>query len=373
MNRREFLINSSVVTAATLASQSTLANVVANHSPLKILVLGGRDYFGPTLVDTLLAQGHQVSLFNRGFTNPELFPQLTWIKGNREINDGSGLALLKQHLKHHNYDIAIDTWQKAPLAVLEMAKLLKKHIGQYQYISSIAVYKDNSTIGINEEFPLRDLSESTIEHKRLRYGERKAWAETALFEELGEKAITFRSHGMRSNRLPDRIYEPYWPARFLDGGQILLPKDDNHIMQVCDVKSMTQFMTLAAEKQLHGAYNIALPTTDFTDYLAAVDKVTQRPHEKIWIPKSFLADQGIEPYRDLPLWRPQLPGFYQIQTDKAIKAGFNGRSISAMVTDQLSGYLKRNPNKDFLFGVRGTISRQKERQVLEAWFNQANS
>jgi len=368
VDRRTFLQAGAGVASAAVLTKTSLAGSLSNNK-MKILVLGGRDYFGPTLLEFLIKSGHDVTHFNRGFTNPNLFKELTWIRGNREIADGSGLEILKTHLKQNTFDLVIDTWQKLPSAVYETAKLLKPYIGQYQYVSSISAYKDKSTKGIDENYPMLDLSSSKLEDRRMSYSQAKAWSETALFNELGDKAITFRSHGMRSNRLPERIYEPYWPVRMLDGDKILLPKDDNHVMQVCDVVSMVHFMGHAAQEKLSGIYNVALKTMLFKEYINRVDNVTKQPHEKVWIPKAFLKEHGIEPYQDLPLWRPQLPGFYHINTDKATKAGFKGRSIEAMVTDQIQGYLSRNPNNDFMFGVRGTISRQKEKLVLSAWEN----
>jgi len=367
MNRRDFLTSTAAVATAlpfTIATSSFAKN---NNTGFKYLILGGRDFFGPTLVNTLLASGNQVTLFNRGFTNPELFPELKWIRGDREVKDGSGLSNLKEHLKNHNYDVVIDTWQKSPVAIREMIKLIKGKIGRYQYVSSISVYKDRNTKNITEEYPLVDLSNTNLEDRRLSYAKRKTWAETLLFQELGEAAVTFRSHGMRSDRTPDRIYEPYWPARMLKGGEIVFPLDDRHMMQVCDVKSMSKFMSHTAVEGGNGAFNIALQPSSFKGYIDEVDKVTQQPHRKMWIPKKFLNKFDIEPYRDLPLWRPQLPGFYHINVNKALKAGLKNRSLSAMVTDQLSGYLKRNPENDFMFGAHGTIGINKERQILSAW------
>ena len=367
MNRRDFISASTKLSSAVLLANTLPAFSAKSTQQLNVLVLGGRDFFGPTLITKLVKQGHNVTMFNRGFTNTQLFPQLTWIKGDREIKDGSGLINLKNHLRKNKFDWVIDTWQKAPQAVLDMAKLLKPHIGQYHYISSISVYKDKLKKGINESYPLTNLDDSSISDTRLPYAKRKAWAETVLFEELADKVTTFRSHGMRSDRTPNRIYEPYWPARFLEGGEILLPKDEDHVMQVCDVDSMVDFMSNCQQKALTGAFNIARETMAFEQYIKQVEQVTQQPNKKVWLAKDFLAKHGIEPYRHLPLWRPQLPGFYHIDVNKALASGLVNRSIKSMVTDQLAGYLRRNPKQDFMFGGRGTISRQKEKQVLANW------
>ena len=364
MNRRSFL-KGTVGTAAGLSVLSS-STVFASDRP-RVLVLGGRDFFGPSLVDTLLVNGFHVTLFNRGFTNPDLFNQVPWIKGDREIKDGSGLSNLKAHLANNTYDWVIDTWQKLPFAVAQMAKLLKGKVGAYHYVSSISVYKDKDTVGIDEDYPLLDVSDADINARRLTYAQAKTFSELSLYETLGDAVTTFRSHGMRSDRTPSRIYEPYWPVRFLRGGEIMLPQQEQHVMQVCDVVSMVNFMLHCFEKGHRGPFNVAHRTQSFSDYLQAVESVTQKPHSKVWIPPEFLAKHDIQPYRDLPFWRPQLKGFYHINVEKAHKSGLSNRPYSSMITDQLTGYLRRNPADDFMFGARGTTSPQKEKVVIRDW------
>ncbi|WP_100644623.1 hypothetical protein [Alteromonas facilis] len=370
MDRRDF-IKAAITASATVAMTTSFPAYASAQK--RALVLGGRDFFGPNIVNALLKQGYTVTLFNRGFTNPDLFKELTWIRGDREIKDGSGLANLKAHIRSHRYDLVIDTWQKSPQAVLDMVRLLKGKIGHYQYVSSISVYKDRQHVGINEEYPLLDVSSVDAKADNLHYAQRKTLAELFLFEELPDKSSTFRSHGMRSDRTPARIYEPYWPVRFYRGGEILLPKQDNHVMQVCDVTSMSKFMLKSFDVGHTGAFNVAYPTNDFSDYLQQVEAVTRKPHQKVWVTPEFLEQQDIQPYRDLPLWRPQLKGFYHIDVSKALDAGLENRPMTAMINDQLKGYFSRNPDDGFLFGGRGTISPQKESAVLSLWKKQRSA
>ncbi len=46
---------------------------VAGCVPVKVLVLGGRKFLGRAIVEAALGYGHNVTLFNRGKTNSELF------------------------------------------------------------------------------------------------------------------------------------------------------------------------------------------------------------------------------------------------------------------------------------------------------------
>ena len=43
---------------------------------MHLLVLGGTRFLGRAIVDAALAAGHEVTLFNRGLTNPTLYPRL---------------------------------------------------------------------------------------------------------------------------------------------------------------------------------------------------------------------------------------------------------------------------------------------------------
>lgn len=43
---------------------------------LRILVLGGTRFVGRALVEAALAAGHELTLFNRALTNPDLFPEV---------------------------------------------------------------------------------------------------------------------------------------------------------------------------------------------------------------------------------------------------------------------------------------------------------
>jgi uncharacterized protein YbjT (DUF2867 family) len=49
----------------------------------RVRVAGGTRFIGRHLVEFLLDAGHEVTLFNRGQTNPDLFPEAERIRGDR--------------------------------------------------------------------------------------------------------------------------------------------------------------------------------------------------------------------------------------------------------------------------------------------------
>ena len=54
---------------------------------MRILIIGGTRFLGRHLVEAALDRSHDVTLFNRGKSNPDLFPQLETILGDREHDD----------------------------------------------------------------------------------------------------------------------------------------------------------------------------------------------------------------------------------------------------------------------------------------------
>ena len=67
---------------------------------MDILILGGPKFLGRATIDAALAAGHDVTLFNRGLTNPELYPKVEKLRGDR---DGQLDAL-----KGRTWDLVID-------------------------------------------------------------------------------------------------------------------------------------------------------------------------------------------------------------------------------------------------------------------------
>ena len=51
---------------------------------MRLLFLGGTLFVGRHLVEAAQARGHEVTLFHRGQTNPDLFPDLEHLYGDRE-------------------------------------------------------------------------------------------------------------------------------------------------------------------------------------------------------------------------------------------------------------------------------------------------
>ena len=51
---------------------------------VRLLVLGGTKFLGRAVAEAALARGHELTLFTRGQTNPELFPEAEHLRGDRD-------------------------------------------------------------------------------------------------------------------------------------------------------------------------------------------------------------------------------------------------------------------------------------------------
>src|SRR5690348_12634320 len=133
MDRRRF-IRTGALASAALGLRIPLGQ---NTSPKRILVLGGTLFLGPQVVEAAVTAGHEVTLFNRGITNPELFPRLEKLRGLRSV------AAAEENwaaLGRRDWDAVIDVWPNDPGLAESAARRLRDRTGHYLYVSSIAAY-----------------------------------------------------------------------------------------------------------------------------------------------------------------------------------------------------------------------------------------
>src|SRR4030095_15762044 len=112
---------------------------------MKLLILGGTKFLGRYVVEDALARGHEVTLFNRGQLNPELFPEVEKLRGDRD----GGLDALQGR----RWDAVVDTSGYSPRVVRDAARLLRDAVEHYTFVSSISVYRDTSVPGVDENYP----------------------------------------------------------------------------------------------------------------------------------------------------------------------------------------------------------------------------
>ena len=316
---------------------------------------------GPVIVRELVAKGYAVTLFNRGITNPNLFPQLPLIKGDRETVDGTGLKELMANTQ--TWDWVVDTWQGSSKAVEDSAKLLANRTPQYQYVSTVSVYDNWDEVGINESAALNPLpSESEPIDSPNRYAIRKTFAELILSRLLPNNSVTFRSHGMRGYANSAPKHEPYWQVKIERGKHLVVPADAEYY-QVTDMISLARFMIHAGEQKLNGPFNVAYAPFLFRDFINEIVQLRRSKVELHWFPQDFLLEHDAKIIRTVPAGR------YRFDVTRALNAGLINRSKQALLEDQLRGYYDRNPKGDFAFGhpETATLTDEREQELIRLW------
>lgn len=329
---------------------------------LRILVLGGTSFLGPAFVEAARSRGHQLTLFNRGKTNPGLFPEVEQIHGDRKAD----LA----RLAGRSWDAVVDTSGYLPGDVEASATALRDHVKHYVFISTISVYGDVKTPNLDETAPTPPLPANADATKVTNetYGPLKA-----LCEQAAEKAMPGRVANVR----PGLIVGPrdnsdrftYWPARMARGGDVLAPGKPTDPVQLIDVRDLAWWLCLVCEARHVGVYNATGPAGVLTvgEMLAACQKVAGVPSRLVWASARFLEEKGISPWMDMPVWVPpesEDGGMTSMSRSRAVAAGLTFRPIVDTARDTLAWW--NTLPADRRAKPRAGLSPEREQAALAA-------
>lgn len=326
---------------------------------LKILILGGTSFLGPHLVEELQEHGHEVSLFNRGTQNSSILSTVEKLQGNR---DGDLSAF-----KGRQWDAIIDTSGHLPRVVEASSKVLAEATNHYTFISTIGVYKDFSKLDIDEAYPLAKLSdEKSEEITEKTYGALKACCEDVICRYFPNQSLIIRP-GLIVGPLDPTDRFTYWPVRVVEGGRILAPGKPTQNLQFIDVRDLAKWIVLMVERQAIGIYNATGPATPIT-FEQLIEECQEFSKQDIaiqWIDEDFLIKNDVRDWVEVPLWlsyKRNMPGFLDINVQKAIQAGLTFRPLS----ETISSILAWDSSRDNIKQQTG-LDREKEKELLTLW------
>jgi 2'-hydroxyisoflavone reductase len=340
------------------ARAAKVPNVSKSKKPMKVLLLGGTGFIGPHIVAHSIARGHTVTLFNRGKTHPELFPDLEKLRGDR---NGQLDAL-----KGRKWDAVVDTSGYVPRIVKMSADLLAPEVKQYVFISSISVYPDDVKAGANEETPVQELKEPGSEEVRKHYGALKALCEKTVEQSLPGRATTIRPGLIVGPGDPTDRYT-YWPVRIDKGGEALAPGTGDDPVQYVDVRDLSAFIVNVIENGSMGIYNATGPEKPLAmkTMLESSRKASAHPATLVWVPEKFLEEHKVAAWEDMPVWAGADAGFSQIDCKKAIGKGLKFRSADETAKDTLAWW--KTLSEERRAKLRAGLSPEREKEVLAAW------
>ncbi len=339
----------------------------------KLLILGGTAFLGPQIVASAKARGHTLTLFNRGKTNPQLFPDIEKLRGDRDPIKDEGLKALEGR----KWDAVIDTSGYVPRIVKASAALLAANVERYIFISTVSAYADSATPDADETAPLATIADPADEdyRKPLNYGPLKALCEQAAEAAMpGRIAIVRPGLIVGPGDFSDRF--TYWPVRVQRGGEVLAPGKPTDPIQLIDARDLGEWLVRVGENGTTGVFNALGPDKTLTigDLLASCKRVTGSDATFTWAGAAFLEENEVSAWGDMPVWVPSegdSKGFGRRSNAKAIKAGLTFRPIDDTVKATLDWFKAQPPERQSK--LRAGVKPEREAEVLATWHKQHDS
>lgn len=328
---------------------------------MKLLILGGTIFLGRALVDVALSRGHQVTLFNRGKTNPTLYPEVEQIHGDRDKDLSA--------LKGRTWDVVIDTCGYIPRHVRLSAAALAGSAGLYTFISTLSVFSDWSKFYTAEDGELGKLEDETVEEiNGETYGPLKVLCEKALSEKMPGKDLIIRPGLIVGPYDPtDRF--TYYPLRIAKGGEVLVPGRPERVIEFIDVRDLAAFTLLASEKGLSGPYNTTGPIRPIPmgDYVEMSRVVSGSNATFTWVGEEFLLEQKVAPFVEIPMWLPEIDpsaaGGMTFNINKALAVGLSFRPMADTLRDTIQWANTRPADHAW----RAGLTAEREAELLKLW------
>jgi 2'-hydroxyisoflavone reductase len=325
---------------------------------VRILILGGTLFVGRHLVEAALARGNEVTLFNRGRTNPDLFPDVEHLRGDRD-GDLAGL-------RGRSWDAVIDPSARIPRWVRLTGELLADAVEHYTFISSGSVYADTSRPGYDESTRVHTLADETVEEiaDAETYGALKVLCERTAEDLMPGRVLSVRAGLIVGPYDPTGRFT-YWVHRIARGGDVLAPEPREQAVQLVHARDLADWILDMADGRRPGVFNVSGPAEPLTieALLDACVEATASDARRVWADESFLVDRAVEPWSDLPLWlapgtNPGDAGFLGMDVSRALDAGLRFRPLRETIRDTLAG---AEPTTE------AGLAPERESELLEAW------
>src|SRR5688572_6875836 len=301
-------------------------------------------FLGRRLVEAALPRGHVVTTFSRGRHIDGVHPDVEALRGDRS---GDVSALRGRH-----WDAVIDTCGYLPGGIRRVMDALdREQIGHYTFVSSVSAYADFPVAGSDERAPVATITAEQLQEAEEiatgarasartygeMYGALKALCELAAEASMPGKVLNVRP-GLIVGAYDYSDRFTYWVRRVSQGGDILAPGKPQRRVRVIDARDLAEWIVRAAEARTVGVFNAAGADDGLTfgRMLDVCKTVSGSDARFIWLDESYLLENGVQPWGELPLWIPHADnGIFEVRNDKAITEGLTFRPLADTVRDTL--------------------------------------
>jgi 2'-hydroxyisoflavone reductase len=318
---------------------------------MRILVIGGSSFVGRHIVQNGLDRGHDVTLFNRGKTDPGAFPAAEHLTGDRD----SDLSALEGR----SWDATVDVCAYVPRQVRTLLEALGKDAGHYTFVSTISVYGQvGADSGFGEDEPLLEPAwddELTME----KYGELKVACEQVAEELAGERPLVIRPGYVFGPHDPTHRFT-YWVERVAEGRSPMVGPDADQPLQGVDGRDLAAFTVSQVEQGVVGAFHVTAPdpAPTFSQVLATIAEATGAPLPEV---------RWVGARDELPLsapedWWPKM----RAGLGKARASGFSWRPLEDTVRDTLDWVRKARADGSYHPRPGVGLSADEETSLIES-------
>ncbi len=283
---------------------------------MKILVVGGTSFVGRHIVEEAVKKGHQVTLFNRGKSNPEVFSELPRIIGDRRRD--------AVKLQNDEWDAVIDTSAYTPADLQPVLENITA--AHYTFVSTISVYNDFTKGPVTEDSSLHfGLEEGEVTGES--YGPLKVSCEKIVRKYFGDASLIVRP-GIVAGAYDPTDRFTYWAMKLKEGGDLLIPGSRSRKIQWIDARDLASFIVSNVENRTNGTFNVTADPVTMEELVKILASPDVHPR---WIEDKILIEAGIQPF-EIPLWIPideSYPdGFILADNSRAKETGWKPRSLS---------------------------------------------
>jgi len=301
----------------------------------KLLIIGGTRFIGRNLIEALILHGkYDISLFNRGITNPFLFPSLKKIKGDRFVKKD-----IEKFCKQ-DWDCIIDISGYWSVALEQQLAIQTGRIGRYIYISTSSHYQFDPSNPhlLKEDEALVPCSTAQKESKdKGDYNQQKAECERILQQQKQLDFIILRP-GLVIGKYDhtDRLY--YWLYKAYKQQEIVVANGGKQVISYTNVNDLVRIIVQSIDaRNSFTVYNVSSFSASIADFINLAATQLKKEVQLVSASSTFLQEHKIQQWVDLPLWVDG--NFLQIDNTRLTKDyNFEYSNIDNTVMDLLTYY-----------------------------------
>ncbi|MEM7015990.1 MAG: NAD-dependent epimerase/dehydratase family protein [Pseudomonadota bacterium] len=264
---------------------------------MKALVLGGSVFIGKRTVQHLVAQGHDVTVLNRGKTPVELPPGVKHLAADR-----SDTEAMRRVLGNTEWDAVFDISGFVMTAggsdIEALLDLFDGRVGRYVYVSSVTAYEQDRQV-----FPWVE-TDPVSQDGAKSYGGFKVMVETALQDRWQHSGFSYTIIRPAAVYGPDNnIYDMELPMflRLQQGRPIIVPHNGLVTTSYGHVDDLCRVMVDAAENDNADGeiFNITAEGVSVNHYIQILAEIVGVEPNIVPISDTFLSTLERQPFGHL--------------------------------------------------------------------------